>query len=193
MSDFDYGEIIKGGFHTWKNNLKLCVPFILGALISAIVSGIILIITFISLFWPLLEDAIADPASMSSSEFFSELYSIVTSNLVSIIAVLAIIFIIVGIIYSFFYSGAIGMAKEAISTGKTNLSHMWDYGKKKYLDFFFTCIILGLIFLIGVMFIIPGLISVSSEISESGFDFTSQNIESYFPLIIGFIIMAAKL
>jgi len=189
MSKVDFGETIKGGFNTWKNNLILCIPFILGGLLSAIVAGIIMVITFLSLFWPLIETALSNPTSISSSEFLSQLYSIITSNLISIIAVFVIVAIIVGLIFSFFYSGAIGMAKEALLTGKTNLSHMMDYGKRKYLNYFFASVIVGLIFLIGVLFLIPGILSVSSEIGTSGFEFSSQNINAYFPLIIGFLIM----
>jgi len=189
MSNFEFGEIIKGGYKTWKNNFILCIPFILGGFLSAIVAGIIMVITFLSLFWPLIETVFTNPASISSSDFFSQLYSIITSNLISIITVFIIIAIIVGLIYSFFYSGAIGMAKEALLTGKTNLSHMMDYGKRKYLDYFFASIIVGLIALIGVLFIIPGILSISSEISSSGFDFSSQNINAYFPMIIGLLIM----
>ncbi len=153
MSNFEFGEIIKDGYKTWKNNLILCIPFILGGLLSAIVAGIIMVITFLSLFWPLIETVFSNPSSIASSEFLSQLYSIITSNLISIIAVFVIIALIVGLIFSFFYSGAIGMAKEALLTGKTNLSHMWDYGKKKYLDYFVASFIVGLIFLIGVLFL----------------------------------------
>ena len=189
MSKVDFGETIKGGYKTWKNNLILCIPFILGGLLSAITAGIILVITFLSLFWPSIETVLSNPSSISSPEFFSQLYSVITSNLISIIAVFVIIAIIVGLIFSFFYSGAIGMAKEALLTGKTNLSHMMDYGKKKYLDYFVASIRVGLISLIGVLFLIPGILSVSSEIGSSGFEFSSQNINAYFPLIIGFLIM----
>lgn len=189
MSDFEFGAIIKDGYKTWKNNLILCIPIILGGLLSAIIAGIILVISFLSLFWPLFENIISDPTTMASSEFYSQLYSIITSNLISIIAVFIIIVIIVGLIFSFFYSGTVGMSKEAILNGKTNLSHMWDYGKKKYLDYFFASIIVGLITLIGVIFLIPGILSLS-EIGISGFNFSSQNITTYIPLIIGFVIMA---
>ena len=172
MTNFDFGEIIKGGYKTWKDNLVLCIPFILGAILSAIVAVIIMLITFFSMFWPLIETLISDPTSISSTEFLSEIYTTVTSNLISVIAVFTIISIIVGLIYSFFYAGATGMAKEAIQTGKTNLSHMMDYGKRKYLNYFFANIILGLIMLVGFLFLIPGIISISS-----------------IPLIIGFVIM----
>lgn len=189
MPNFEFGEIIKDGYKTWKNNLILCIPFILGGLLSAIMAGIIMVITFLSLFWPLIETVISNPSSISSSEFLSQLYSIITANLISITAVFIITGIIIGLISSFFYSGAIGMAKEALLTGKTNLSHMIDYGKRKYLNYFFASIIVGLIFLIGVLFLIPGILSVSSEIGSSRFEFSSQNINAYFPLIIGFLIM----
>jgi len=189
MTNFDFGEIIKGGYKTWKDNLVLCIPFILGAILSAIVAGIIMLITFFSMFWPLIETLISDPTSISSTEFLSGLYTTVTSNLISVIAVFAIISIIVGLIYSFFYAGAIGMAKEAIQTGKTNLSHMMDYGKRKYLNYFFANIILGLIMLVGFLFLIPGILSLSSEIGISGFESSNLTFSSFIPLIIGFVIM----
>ena len=189
MLNFEFGEIIKGGYKTWKNNFILCIPFIIGGILSAIVAVTIMAITFLSMFWPLIETVLSNPSSISSSGFYSDLYSIITSNLISIIAVFIIIAIIVGLISSFFYSGAIGMAKEALLTGKTNLSHMMDYGKRKYLNYFFASIIVGLIFLIGVLFLIPGILSISSEIGSSGFTFSSQNITAYFPLIIGLLIM----
>jgi len=189
MSTVEFGEVTKGGYQTWKNNLILCIPFILGGILSAIVAGIILVISFFSLFWPLIESVITNPTSISSPEFISELYSTLTSNLFSIIAVFVIMAIIVGFIYSFFYAGAVGMAKEALSTGKTNLSHMMDYGKRKYLSYFGASLIVGLIALIGVLFMLPGLLSVSSELSSSGFNFSSQNISTYVSLIIGFLIM----
>ena len=189
MSNVDFGEIIKDGYKTWKDNLILCVPFILGGLLSAIIAGIIMVVSLLTLFWPLIKTVFSNPVSISSSEFLSQLYSIFTSNLISIIAVFVIIAIIVGLIFSFFYSVAIGMAKEALLTGKTNLSNMMEYGKRKYLNLFFASVIVGLIFLIGVFFLIPGILSVSSEISKSGFEISGQNINAYFPLIIGFLIM----
>jgi hypothetical protein len=81
------------------------------------------------------------------------------------------------------------MAKEAVSTGSTNLSNMWEYGWKKYLDYFFTSIIIGLIVLIGFLFMVPGLISISSEISQSGFEFANMDYEAFIPLLYGLMIM----
>ena len=189
MSVVDFGETLRGGFNTWKNNIILCIPFILGGILSAITAVVIIAIAFLSLFWPLIKMFFSNPSSITSSEFLSQLHSIISSNLVSIIAVFIITGIIIGLISSFFYSGAIGMAKEAILTGKTNLSHMIDYGKRKYLSYFCASIIVGLIFIIGVLFLIPGILSISSEIGSSGFEFSSQNFSTFIPLVIGFLFM----
>jgi len=50
------------------------------------------------------------------------------------------------------------MAKEATETGRTDISHMMEYGKRKFLSLFFTDIILGLISFVGVVFLVPGIL-----------------------------------
>ncbi len=62
------------------------------------------------------------------------------------------------LINAFFWAGAIGMAKEATETGRTDISHMMEYGKRKFISLFFTDIILGLISSVGVVFLVPGIL-----------------------------------
>jgi len=64
------------------------------------------------------------------------------------------------LIGAFFWAGAIGMAKEAIETGRTNISHMIEYGKRKFISLFFTDVIIGLISSVGIVFLVPGILYI---------------------------------
>lgn len=61
------------------------------------------------------------------------------------------------LISAFFTAGAISMAKEATETGKTCMSDMKEYGRRKFISLLFADIIVGLITLVGLVFLIPGI------------------------------------
>ncbi len=65
--------------------------------------------------------------------------------------------ILVMLINAFFTAGAIGMAKEATERGRTSLSDMVEYGRRKFISLLFANIIVGLIALAGLVFLIPGI------------------------------------
>ncbi len=152
-------EILNKGFYVWKKNLNISVPFFLDLISGIIVAGIFLILGIILLIFslsPLL--SISDISEIPSSiNKFAETGIAVIPILV---VFLVIFLIVVQIINSFFYSGAIGMAKTAIETGNTKISDMRDYGKKKFLDVFFANIIVFIIYLLGVLFFLPGILSI---------------------------------
>jgi len=78
---------------------------------------------------------------------------------IGLILAAIIIAVILGVLISaFFNAGAIGMAKEATETGRTSLSDMKEYGKRKFISLLFADIIVGLIALIGFVFLIPGIV-----------------------------------
>jgi hypothetical protein len=162
MSAVDFGEILKGGYATWKNNLSICVPFILSMVISLVVLMMVALIAFFSLFYPLLQTYLTNPSTADLTELFSQVAAAISGNLVSIILLLVAIIIIISLVSSFFISGAIGMVKEAILTGSTNISHMIDYGKKKYLSYFGANLIVGLIISFSILSFI------SSSINDAG-------------------------
>lgn len=57
-------------------------------------------------------------------------------------------------------AGAIGMAKEALEKGHTSISTMFTTGKQNYLNLFFVNALIVLLILAGVIFLVPGLLSI---------------------------------
>lgn len=190
MSTVNFGEILGNGFKTWKKNIIICVPFILGAVISIMVAACILLPTMFSLFSPVIKQAISNPASMSSSETASQIFRIISENIGLIIGVIIILILLLGLIMSFFTAGAIGMAKEAILTGSTNFSHMMTYGKKKFLSYFGASIIVGLVMFVGFLFALPGFIDLLANIESLSSTPTTQELLAIMgPLMIGGLLM----
>lgn len=164
----DLGSIIEKGFETWKNNLIICLPFVFTSILTAIVAGIIIftaILATMPSLIPLLE-------SLESQDFVPQLLPLFLQSIGIIIVAIIVAVLIAMLINAFFWAGAIGMAKEATETGKTDLSHMLEYGRRKFVSLFFTDIIVGLISFAGIVFLIPGILylipklNVLSELPE---------------------------
>jgi hypothetical protein len=191
MSAINFGEILSDGFNTWKKNMVICIPFVLGLAISMAVATCILLPTMFSLFSSIITQAISNPASMSSPETASQIFSIISENLGLLIGMAILLVILIGFIMSFFMAGAIGMAKEAILTGSTNFSHMMTYGKKKFLSYFGASILLGLIMFVGFLFTLPGLISLFANIESLSPTPTPQEALAIMgPFMVGVFLMA---
>jgi hypothetical protein len=82
-----------------------------------------------------------------------------------IIIAIIVTIILCMLIDAFFWAGAIGMAKEATETGRVNISHMIEYGKRKFISLFFTDIIIGLISFFGLVFLVPGILYILPKLS----------------------------
>ena len=152
----DTGSVIGKGFDTWKNNLTICLPFVFSAILTHIVAIIIIGATILAII-PSLLSYITKSAEPSPGLILQLLPQIIQSMGIIIIAIIITI-ILCMLINAFFWAGAIGMAKEATETGRTNFSHMMEYGKRKFLSLFFTDIILGLISSVGIIFLVPGIL-----------------------------------
>jgi len=136
--------------------LIICLPFVFTSILTAIVAGIIIFTTILATIpslIPSLENLAAPPQDLIPQLPPQLLQSI------GIIIVAIIVAVLIGmLINAFFWAGAIGMAKEATETGHTDLSHMLEYGKRKFVSLFFTDIIVGLISFAGIVFLIPGIL-----------------------------------
>jgi hypothetical protein len=154
----ELGSTIEKGFETWKKNLIICLPFVFTSILTAIVAGLIILTTILATIpslIPSLENLAATPQDLIPQLPPQLLQSI------GIIIVAIIVAVLIGmLINAFFWAGAIGMAKEAIETGHTDLSHMLEYGRRKFVSLFFTDIIVGLISFAGIVFLIPGILYI---------------------------------
>jgi len=159
----ELGSTIRDGFETWKKNLSICLPFVFSAILTVIVAGIIIGSAVLASI-PWLVPFFTKLDEITPNAIPQLLPQLLQSMGIIIIAV--IVAIIVGmLIGSFFWAGAIGMAKEATETGRTNLSHMIEYGKKKFISLFFTNLIIGLISFVGIVFLVPGILYILPKLS----------------------------
>ncbi len=159
----DLGSIIRKGFDTWKKNLSICLPFLFSLILSSIAAIIVIggaILVSIPSLVPFLTKLDEIPPDL-----IPQLLPQILQNMgINIIAVIITV-ILVLLISAFFTAGAIGMAKEATETGRTNLSDMTEYGRRKFISLLFAIIIAGLITLAGVVFVIPGVLHILPDIT----------------------------
>nr|CBH38809.1 conserved hypothetical membrane protein [uncultured archaeon] len=185
----DIGSIIKKGFNTWKANLCISLPILFSSIITAIVA-LIIIGSAILAAVPSLPSLI--PHLSKPDELTPELILPLMSQLIQSIGLIiaaVIIAVILGLLISaFFNAGAIGMAKEATETGRTSLSNMKEYGKRKFISLLFADIIVGLITLIGFVFLIPGIVYSLPIITTSSEP--APNVILLVMIMVGIICMA---
>ncbi|MEM2918944.1 MAG: hypothetical protein QXY62_05545 [Candidatus Altiarchaeota archaeon] len=130
--------ILTNGFEIWKKNKIIGLAFVLNAF-SLFFLGIIFILLSLSFY---------------EGVYSKNLYM----SLILLFLLLLFLFFAL-IVNSFFLAGAVGMTKEAMQKGKTKLGDMLFYGKKKFLSLFFAAILILFFQLLGLIFLIPGLIS----------------------------------
>lgn len=165
-------SILKNGFNAWKKNLNICVPIILNIIAITILVIAMMMTTVVAVLGPLM--------ALSPEELTPELLFGQIGPMMGIIVLVFVIFVIlVGLIGAFFSAGVIGMAKKANEGKGATLSDMVEHGKKSVISVFFADIIVGLITLIGIVFVIPGVL------------YAPIDAIMYDPLFIGGVVIFA--
>lgn len=149
----DIGKIISNGFETYTKNLNLGVPFALNVIITSLLAIIVLGFGFLNIFGPSLSTL--ENAS-TPQEVLPIIIPLVITHLAQIIILLITFFLISLAIQSFFNAGAIGMARQATETGKSEVTTMVEAGKKNVVNLFLADVLVGLLSLAGIVFIVPG-------------------------------------
>ena len=173
----EIGKVLREGFDIWKRNLNICLPFVFSTLLSFIfvifIFGAALLVAPPSLF-RLLEKLPQEsqfpqahtptpptpPKPPIPPEVASQIISEFARNWVILLVAGIISAIILLFINAYFVAGAIGMAKEAHLRGETSLSDMIYYGSKKFLSLLGADILVGLIALLGLIFLIPSIVFI---------------------------------
>ncbi len=172
----ELSKIISNGIDTYTKNLNLCVPFVL----HIIISGIVVVIMFIIGFLLIFGSAISDLRTADGSEvLFLSIASIASKHIHEIALLIISTFLIIMLIISFFESGAIGMARQANETGRSQLSTMMEAGKKNFVNLFLADILVLLVALAGIVFIVPGI---------KNFDLNQPSTSAGLLLIGGFLL-----
>lgn len=155
----DFGTILNRGFKTWVRNLNICIPFVLNFFVDLILYafffGLIGVLLFASG-----SGSSVDPATISDKELFSMLWDGFTNNIPASIALIIAFSLLNMFLRSFFTAGAIGMAKKASETGDTSFSDMFKSGSKNGFRLFLTTLVISLILLAGIVFVVPGALTI---------------------------------
>jgi hypothetical protein len=159
----DLGTTIRDGFETWKKNLSICLPFVFSWILSSIVVLVILGVAVLATLPALVSNL--DALDKLPPELIFQQLPVLFQNVGIILIAVAVAILVSMLIDAFFWAGAIGMAKEAIETGHTDLSQMIEYGKRKYVSIFVTNLIIGLLSLVGLLFLIPGILAILPQLS----------------------------
>lgn len=126
------GELIRKGFGIWRENQNLSLPFL-----YSLITWILIVISFI-----LVIDVAHIPLAITDAYKYWGLSW--QELLPGWILLLTAIFII-WLIGLFFNAGAIGMAKQALKEGRSDLSSMWSAAKKHVWNMFLLRVLNGLI------------------------------------------------
>ncbi|HEY3360909.1 MAG TPA: hypothetical protein VGK06_03535 [Methanosarcina sp.] len=157
----EFGTVLNKGFKSWIRNLNICIPFVLNFLVELILYflffGLIGILVFTSS-----TGSIIDPSTLSDKEIFAMIWGGFSNNIILSVSLLLGFFLSFMFVQSFFTAGAIGMAKKALETGDTVLSDMVASGSKNVFRFFMATLLIALILLVGIIFMVPGALSVGN-------------------------------
>ncbi len=163
----EIGEMIGKGFGIWRENLNLCIPFLLNVFVS-----ILVVVPFlVAIFMAAMPLAGNDSALMQNAQDLQDvqavqdLFTQIGESLGSLVwqKLLPVGFLFLGMIVilllveAFFAAGAIGMARQALELGRSNTNAMWSAGKRHFLNMFLLALLMGLITLAGLVFLLPGL------------------------------------
>ncbi len=176
----DIGKILGKGFETYTKNLNLSVPFVLNFFIATLLVALILGLGFLYIFgssFELLESASTPEAAVLT------LIPIITQHLPEILALVALFILLSAFFQSFFIAGAIGMAQKATETGKSDLSYMMETGKKNVINLYLADILVSLLYLAGIVFLVPGAMK-----ADIGSLLSPENTGAILLLLGGFLL-----
>jgi len=148
-------DILKEGFELWKNNPVLGIP----PLLSWIIRYGLWFIAGIVIMFAVLGVGLGAVSLSENIENINALIQSLGAAAVFIFLIAAFLIVITLLIDAFFKAGLIGMSKEAIETGKTEISTMVECGKRKFIPVFFANLIILILSLLpliitGIIFLI---------------------------------------
>jgi hypothetical protein len=180
MMHDNIGALIGDGFGLWRKNLNLCLPFLL--VFASYILAIVLMVVAMAVFFGSMPEI---SSNSSPQEVLSEMGAYLPG-----FAVAFLIFILLATLAnSFFAAGSIAMAEQAAREGKTNTSVMWSSGRKNFWNMFMVSILMSLVMLAGLVFLLPGILSIPPGMWMS----LSENQQAVGLLAFGAIILVLYL
>jgi hypothetical protein len=151
----EIGDLIGKGFAVWRNNLNLCIPFLLSSVLS-----LLIMIPFFAAFLVAIV-----PLSGLNSSFVQQMQDQILKNValsnmtLDMVIKVALLFflmvILISMVNAFFTAGAIGMAGQALKKGKPDNGVMWSAGKKHFWNMLLASVLMDFIMVAGLLFFLP--------------------------------------
>ena len=161
----EIGEILSRGFGVWKRNLNLCIPFLLNIIASMLIflpilAAIIVTIMPIDSLNDLNQTSLQDAGAMQEmlTQIEDSLKSLPGETILQVAGLFLALIVLISLINSFFTAGAIGMARQALENGRSDISSMWSAGRRNFFGLFLATLLIELLTLAGMIFILPGII-----------------------------------
>jgi MFS family permease len=147
----DVSDLIGRGFRTWRDNLNLCLPYLLNVVLSV---AVIVPVTaaFAGSLAPL------ENLNLTSVDDVQDQLPILKETLPALVGAFILLIFLMSLISAFFMAGAIGMAKQALEMSKATVGAMWSSGRKHFVNMFLANIIIGIITAAGLLFLLPGIV-----------------------------------
>ncbi|MEA3282347.1 MAG: hypothetical protein U9Q68_07270 [Euryarchaeota archaeon] len=169
------GEVLRNGAYTWKQNPILCTPFVLDTFVRIlflmiVLAGLVAAIgtdLFMAIGSGVSEimqtSQTPGEPSLEAAEAMVEVTQLVMPFIGVFIAALIIMVVGSALIRTFFEAGAVGMAKNATMTGTTRMNDLFWYGRQSTVSLFLANIVIVLIFLAGIVFLVPGILLLDTS------------------------------
>jgi hypothetical protein len=149
----------------WRQNLNLCIPFVLNVFVSILVAIPFLVAIFMAAIPLSSMDStsiqnVQDPQDMQIllSQMEESLGSLGWQDILPVGFLLLGMIVILSIVGAFFSAGAIGMARQALEEGRADTGAMWSAGKIHFLNMFLSSLLMGLMIMAGLVFLLPGIL-----------------------------------
>jgi hypothetical protein len=151
----EIGDLIGKGFAVWRNNLNLCIPFLLSSVLSLLIM-IPFFAAFLVTIVPLLGLNSSSVLQMQDQILKNVALSNMTLDMVIKVALLFFLMVIlISMVTAFFTAGAIGMAGQALEKGKPDNGVMWSAGKKHFWNMLLASVLMDFIMVAGLLFFLP--------------------------------------
>ncbi len=182
----DLGTLLNKGYRTWNRNMIIAVPFILD-LMATIIFSLFAVTLFLMIF-VMPEIASSTIAGDVPPEVYLDILgSLLKENILMFVAgtlFLLVLFLFIG---SFFEAGAIGMCRLALLSGDTSVGQMWASARHHVLNLMLAKILVALIIMAGVVFLVPGMLSVGDLGSFGSDPDATGSILLSFGILVWFI------
>jgi len=179
-------DILTEGFELWRNNLIMGAPPLLNMLIQFVLWIVIVMV----IVFAVLGAGVGLGAGLflEDIENINDLIPSLGAAIIIIFLLMLVMIIISILIDAFFTAGLIGMAKEAVETGKTQFSTMVECGKRKFISLFFANLILAIIVFLPIIIAAIILLILLAGGYSSGVDYSNIDAIIVSSFILFFVI-----